>query len=315
MRFFLCILLSLWTVAIGAADFSAELLSGEVNVKLQADAERIDLARDLTVRIVIDYPDGVAVQLPDLRDRFSGFATAEDFVSGPVSAGGSTRLVSTWRLVPEPGAIRYRLAPFALSIEDSRISPKSVRTIATKPLLFPPPSDAGPVTGAPEADSTPISIPPTAKEIAFWFLWLVAGAIAITGLFFISRKIKKSVKLLRLSPSQRAMMELEHLVELDLPGKGLFKTFYVELTQVVRRYVERVSGIKAPTMTTEEFLGAVSKNTTVFESRKTEMARFLRSADMIKFAGVEATRAMADSAVDDARGFIGPLCAEGKDER
>ena len=315
MRFLLLVIFSATSAVLAATDFTAELLAGKVNVTLSASPERIDLSRDFTVRITVDAPAGVAVSLPDLRDRFEGFSSAEDFASEPVEAGDRIRQVSTWRLVPAPGAPRYRLAPFAVSIDDSRSVPRLQDSRVSSPLVFPGPAEFPPVTGEPEADDTPLRIPPTAAEIAGWVLYATGAAAAAFALFFLLRKIRRTVKLMRMTPSQRALFELERLVQMDLPGKGMFKNFYVELTQVVRRYVERVSGIKAPTMTTEEFLSEVSKSGGVFGERKLEIGRFLRSADMIKFAGVEATCDMADSAVGDARGFIEPVNAGGKGGR
>ena len=99
-----------------------------------------------------------------------------------------------------------------------------------------------------------------------------------------------------MSPIERAWVELDRLLKRGLPGRGRYKDFYVELTMVVRRYIQRRYGIKAPHMTTEEFLR---------EAKPSDgLRRFLESADMVKFAGVEATPEMADDATDSARDYL-----------
>ena len=106
-----------------------------------------------------------------------------------------------------------------------------------------------------------------------------------------------------MSPIERAWVELDRLLKKGLPGRGRYKDFYVELTMVVRRYVQRKYGIKAPHLTTEEFL----RNERIVElsnNRIAELKAFLESADMVKFAGVEATPDMADAATDSARGYL-----------
>ena len=106
-----------------------------------------------------------------------------------------------------------------------------------------------------------------------------------------------------MSPIERAWVELDRLLKKGLPGRGRYKDFYVELTMVVRRYVQRKYGIKAPHLTTEEFL----RNNRIVElsnNRISELKAFLESADMVKFAGVEATPEMADEATDSARGYL-----------
>ena len=104
-----------------------------------------------------------------------------------------------------------------------------------------------------------------------------------------------------MSPIERAWVELDRLLKKGLPGRGRYKDFYVELTMVVRRYVQRKYGIKAPHLTTEEFLREFKD-----ERRETrdELRKFLESADMVKFAGVEATPEMADEATDSAKGYL-----------
>ena len=105
-----------------------------------------------------------------------------------------------------------------------------------------------------------------------------------------------------MSPIERAWVELDRLLKKGLPGRGRYKDFYVELTMVVRRYIQRRYGIRAPHLTTEEFLRAAKPSD--------ELRRFLESADMVKFAGVEATPEMADAATDSARDYLKSDSAE-----
>lgn len=99
-----------------------------------------------------------------------------------------------------------------------------------------------------------------------------------------------------MSPIERAYVELDRLLKKDFVKKGLFKDFYVELTLVVRRYIQRKFGIKAPHMTTEEFLKAAKPSD--------ELREFLESADLIKFAGVEASEKTAAEATEKAREYL-----------
>ena len=104
-----------------------------------------------------------------------------------------------------------------------------------------------------------------------------------------------------MSPIERAWVELDRLLKKGLPGRGRYKDFYVELTMVVRRYVQRKYGIKAPHLTTEEFLAEFRD---AGRGRCDDLAKFLESADLVKFAGVEATPDMADGATESARTYL-----------
>ena len=73
---------------------------------------------------------------------------------------------------------------------------------------------------------------------------------------------------------------------------------------VVRRYVERRHAVRAPNLTTEEFLRAAQANPAFTPEAVAELKAFLESADMVKFAGVEATPEMADAATGKAKGYL-----------
>lgn len=99
--------------------FTADLSHGEVAIKLESAPERVSPARDFMLTVTVEAPEHLEVTLPDLRDRFAGFSMAEDFAAQPVAANGRKRQTYRWRLVPEPAAKRYRLAPFAVTVTDA----------------------------------------------------------------------------------------------------------------------------------------------------------------------------------------------------
>ena len=127
---------------------------------------------------------------------------------------------------------------------------------------------------------------------------LAAAAAVFYAVVLFLRYVARRVREHRMSPIERAWAELDRLVKRGLPGRGRYKDFYVELTMVVRRYVQRRYGVKAPHMTTEEFLSDPRFNSSG------ELKSFLESADMVKFAGVTATPEMADGATESARTYL-----------
>ncbi|MBQ7667020.1 MAG: hypothetical protein IJS46_03390, partial [Kiritimatiellae bacterium] len=121
---------------------------------------------------------------------------------------------------------------------------------------------------------------------------------------FAVRRLRRAVKVRRLPPKRRALAELRRLLDRDLPSKGRFKDFYCELTLVVRRHIERRHGISAPRQTTEEFLSSVSGRPEFPADTVARLGEFLSAADMVKFAGVSATRASAQDAAAAARAYL-----------
>ncbi len=282
---------------------AATLLSlqkGGVDLTLESETTRIDPARNVFVTLTLKTPSGKTVAPPDLRERVRGFSLAEDFAEEPVTAkDGSVTQVINWMLVPEPCAKEYKIAPFVVGSE------------VAGPVRFEPPSPREAVTGGMEIDPKK-DLPPFSWKLAGHLAAALLGALAlITLVWRLARFVARRVKEHRMSPIERAWVELDRLLKKGLPGRGRYKDFYVELTMVVRRYVQRKYGIRAPNLTTEEFLHEAMASGDLAANRE-KLARFLESADMVKFAGIEATPEMADEATDSARGYLkGDATTEG----
>jgi hypothetical protein len=133
---------------------------------------------------------------------------------------------------------------------------------------------------------------------------LLAAFAVLYGIWRLVKLIARKVREHRMSPIERAMLELGRLLEKGLPGRGRYKDFYIELTMVVRRYIQRRHAVRAPNLTTDEFLRAAAANPAFTREALEGLRQFLESADMVKFAGVEATPDMADSATDRARDYL-----------
>jgi hypothetical protein len=281
-----------------------ELLSGEVKITLESGAEKLSPAEDFIVKLIVDAPASVKVILPDLRSRFTGFSLAEFFPQESLTVNERTRQSYQWRLVPEPVAPKYRLAPFSIEVVDERVAPPRRQFFATKAILFPGEGPRPAVTGDPAVTLKPEWIPPTAKTVAFWVLLAILCGFLVMGVIYGLMQISRRVKEYKMSPIERALVELQRLLGRNLPAKGLYKDFYIELTMVVRRYIERTHGIHAPEQTTQEFLMAASRHPRFKNEVLVQLRTFLESADLVKFAGQEATLAMADDATEKAKRYV-----------
>ncbi len=280
-----------------SAEQVADLSRDGVGITIDAEPRAVDLARDFYVTVTLSTPSGVTAELPDLRDRFQGFRVAENFAEKPVTdKDGRTTTVSRWRLEPDPLARRYRLAPFAVQSGSG--------SFATAPVLFDSPAAREAATGEIEVDPTR-DLPPFSWKLVGICAAALAGLLLVLALlYFIFRKIRLAVRVHRMSPLERALYELDKLLKKGLPGRGFYKDFYVELTMVVRRYIERRYGVRAPNLTTDEFLRAAGADPAFPQTSIAELKAFLESADLVKFAGLEATPEMADGATGKARNYL-----------
>lgn len=267
---------------------------GGIDFKVESDVVRIDPGRSVFLTVSLKSDESANVELPDLRERVVGFSIAEDFTEEPVRGkDGKVTKTANWKLVPEPCAAVYKIKPFAIA-----------GNIAG-PIYFESPAEREPVTGAMEVEPKK-DLPPLSWKLVGLIASAVVALSAIAALLWLLvRWIGRKIREHRMSPIERAWVELDRLIKKGLPGRGRYKDFYVELTMVVRRYVQRKYGIKAPHLTTEEFLREIGQGGSAgVPTGSKDLERFLESADMVKFAGVEATPEMADEATDSARKYL-----------
>jgi hypothetical protein len=88
----------------------------------------------------------------------------------------------------------------------------------------------------------------------------------------------------------------------------------VRLSAIVRTYVEGRFRLRAPEMTTEEFLQAAQSSRELPAEYRSRLNEFLREADLVKFARHVPTMEQGERAFDAARDFV-TRTAEAREER
>ena len=100
----------------------------------------------------------------------------------------------------------------------------------------------------------PVDFPPN-----YFWLYALLAVVFIVGLGFLIRTFLKNKGKLKPSavlklPHEIALERLEKIKSANLPAQGKIKEYFAEISDIVRQYIERRFDIRAPEMTTEEFL-------------------------------------------------------------
>lgn len=148
-------------------------------------------------------------------------------------------------------------------------------------------------------------------EFPMWG-WILLGVMVlglIAGVLLWLRHKRKlpltdAVHNATMLPSEIALDALDVLVQKNYPEQGLFKEYYVDLSDIVRHYLENRFSMKAPEMTTEEFLLYANNSDALSDTQKIFLKDFLNGCDMVKFAKHRPTVAQAQANVDVARKLI-----------
>ena len=143
------------------------------------------------------------------------------------------------------------------------------------------------------------------------FLSLLAASIVLWTIIRLILKLifKKAPPKL---PHETALEEIEAANKQFAAG-GEIKDYYVRISDAVRRYIERAFSLKAPEMTTQEFLISLSAPRTdmvqggsskLSPAHKDLLVTFMEACDLVKFAKYKPSRNDIESVINTAKKFI-----------
>lgn len=138
-------------------------------------------------------------------------------------------------------------------------------------------------------------------------VWLCVGAAVAALAVFAFRRIRRKRELAPPPPRSAhdvAYDELERLRAMDLIAKGRVKEYYVRISDIVRRYIERRFDLKAPDRTTEEFLAEAGASGLLDPRARTLVGDFLMQCDMVKFARYGPTAEEIEGVYAAAKRFV-----------
>ncbi len=108
----------------------------------------------------------------------------------------------------------------------------------------------------------------------------------------------------RRSAYEIAMGRLTELVTRSRNDPEQVDAFFVELSAIVRWYLENRFELRAPELTTEEFLESMSQSPELSRGHQAMLREFLRRADLVKFANFVPSEQDTDESVTAARRFL-----------
>jgi len=123
----------------------------------------------------------------------------------------------------------------------------------------------------------------------YWWLLVLLVVIAAILYFVLRDKVKHYERINRIPPFDRAKQRLKELDSKKLLEENKIKLYYVELTDIIRTFIEREMNIPALESTTDELLETItdfnsSSNLNIPEETIIKLKKLLQEADLVKFA-------------------------------
>ena len=275
-----------------------------VTVRAEATPDTTTVGTRVRYVVTVNAPQGIEIAVAQPAERI-GDMDIVDFGTEPPAKtpDGRVEFRRWWQLVAwSPG---HHL----LKSPEVRYRPPGGELVAA------PTDDVGItveslLARAPEGADVRDVKPPERIPVDWRPYWVIGGglvALVLLGLlayrFFV--RPKRAVAAPPPPPPHVvALAALDALRARSLVEHGAFKDFYSALSDIVRRYLEDRFGVRAPEMTTEEFLLATSRDGRVAAVHRRLLGEFLTESDMVKFARHVPTIADSERAFVAARRFI-----------
>ncbi|MDQ1257931.1 MAG: hypothetical protein QG656_2539 [Candidatus Hydrogenedentes bacterium] len=254
-----------------------------VSVEASLDPPVVPFHRDANYTIAVTVNGEADVTMPDMVGRFGGLEV-HDVQRNTEAVEGGKRITETYILTPV-FAGTYPIAPAEIKLGDgsSVVAPAMalrVRALTEEEL-------AAAQEFAPNA-------PPESLPTPLWQTWPFWAAVACTIALLAGATvllIRRRERIERAAPPapawEVAYARLRELDQRQLPKTGKFEAYYVDLSAILRYYIEDRFRLHAPEQTTPEFLDTSSRSGAFNEIHQKLLASFLRHCDRVKFARYE----------------------------
>ena len=309
---------------------------GPVKATIKVWPAKPTLGDPIYAQLEIDAPAGITIDAPfqEAGDQRLGRFAVVNFTGDTKRKPDGGQVHEQTYTLEAPASGRQRIPPLRFEMTDQR-DQRDPRD----PRNAPPASSAGSAGSAGSAaapagklaqevltDEVPLEIAPVAVEAAtatlkpalgdldpdvggIGVLAIVAilAGVAVLGsgsvLAYRTLRARRRIELQR-SAYDVAVAQLQSLEDKGPPESEAADAWFVALSAIVRRYLEQRYEIRAPELTTEEFLLVATARPELSTEHRALLTSFLERCDRVKFAGYRPDADESLATLKAARGFV-----------
>ena len=294
------VVLSIATCAL-AADATSDT-NAPVTVKASVDRNQVTIGDPIRYTVEVAAASDTEILIPVYSGKLGDFMVS-DFGELPTRQENGRTITSRWyilsifetgdHLIPAP-KLQYRTPGEGLRDAEGNEVLVGVTSLLAQEKN---PADIRDI-------KPPEEVPFDWRPIAVGGAAIVIVALLGAGLFYFLNRPRRQRGLPPQPPHEAALAALNRLRARRLIDEGKFEEYYVQLSAIVRRYLEDRFHLRAPEMTTEEFLSAVASDGRLIPPHRRLLAEFLSQADLVKFARHLPSLDDSEGAYNAARRFV-----------
>ena len=283
-----------------------ETTRGPVTVEVTIVPAKVRLSDEPVLTLTVTAQANVRVDMPPFGESLGDFIIRDFHEPLPKTSDGKQVLQQIYTLEPTTAG-SVSINPMTVRFVDDRTDgdgeEHEVQTEALLVEVLTMVASTAPSLDNLRPVTDPYDLPSSSRFSTVGAIVVCLVLLAVTGLILWRKKHRKDIASPKLTPQQLARQELNDLLGSHLSDSNV-KEFFVQLTAVVRRYIERTTGINAPDQTTEEFLHEVNQQKLFGNDDNTRLGAFLASADLVKFAGYHPNTDSIGESIHRAEQFI-----------
>ena len=281
---------------------------GPVSALVRLEPNSVRIGDPVTLTVEVTAESGVELLMPVFGSSLERFTILEFVPREAIDDTGRTVSTQHYRL-QAPASGDHTIPAITIEFVDRRPGQRAAPEdedayeLLTERLAFKVesvvPTGAGndlkPVLGRLEALDL--------ERAPRWPWAAAAVAFGIAGVLFLAVR-RFSTHARRQSAYEIALTRLDALEARPRPDIEAMDAFFVELSDLVRRYLEDRFALHAPELTTEEFLDIAARSPDLTRHHRDVLKTFLVSADQVKFARFVPATADVETTLSAVRGFL-----------
>lgn len=297
--------------------FSLFCLSAQTNqdsiiVSAQLDTNQILIGQQTQLTLSASYPSGDTLSFPNIKDSISGkiVIVSEQKPDTSYENNLAVTIISKAYTITSFDSGYYAIKPFKFAHNKD--------SVKTEPLLLTvntiPVDTANPIKDI--NDIIPVSYT-LLNQLIDWlkdnYIWLGIAIILLVLLiyallYYLKQRKKKNLQQpekpkIIIPPHIEAIKRLKTTEDKKLWQSDQTKTYYSEITETLRNYLEGRFNINAMEKTTDEIMQGLRLKP-IEQKDKNELYELFRLADLVKFAKEKPVADENESAIKDARDFV-----------
>lgn len=287
-----------------------ETTLGPVNAVVHLDNENPTLGEQITLTLTVDADPKVKIIMPDFGDQLGKFGIADYKSSERIREDDRNEYVQRYTLdLPMSG--KLKTPSFLIEFTDNRDdaeNPGKIEELLTEEITFEVASvfadGKTPEELYPVMEKLPeLVLPETQKSQ--WWLWAALAALAVAavgGIIWLKTRARPEIIL---PPDVVALGALNNMEKREIPTESkAVDAWYVELSDIVRKYIEGRFELQAPRLTTEEFFELAKSSNALSDENKNVIRKLLEHSDRVKFTHFVPTTDESREMLKAARSFV-----------